>query len=107
MIQQTQHYFYHLKTQWFILFMTFASFLLPLPTSFLPGGLQKNPIEDEYMWIQIVDSNSGWHSHCTFIRNSSIPNVYILDFKIDPWYGKIQQIDYLYFSYYIWIEPQF
>ncbi|UFI00544.1 type II CAAX prenyl endopeptidase Rce1 family protein [Bacillus toyonensis] len=55
MIQQTQHYFYHLKTQWFILFMTFASFLLPLPTSFLPGGLQKNPIEDEYMWIQILD----------------------------------------------------
>lgn len=55
MIQKTQHYFYHSKTQWFILFMTFASFLLPLPTSFLLGGLQKNPIEDEYIWIQIVD----------------------------------------------------
>ncbi|MFJ8219249.1 MULTISPECIES: CPBP family intramembrane glutamic endopeptidase [Bacillus cereus group] len=55
MFQKIQHYFYHLKTLWFILIMTIASFLLPMPTNFLPGGIQKNSIEDEDLWIQIVD----------------------------------------------------
>ncbi|MCC2327065.1 CPBP family intramembrane glutamic endopeptidase [Bacillus wiedmannii] len=55
MIQKIQHYLYHLKAPWFILVMTFASFLLPMPTSFLPGGIQKNPIEDEDLSVQTVD----------------------------------------------------
>ncbi|MDA2157702.1 CPBP family intramembrane glutamic endopeptidase [Bacillus cereus group sp. Bc253] len=55
MIQKIQHYLYHSKAPWFILVMTFASFLLPMPTSFLPGGIQKNPIEDENLSVQIVD----------------------------------------------------
>ncbi|HDR7315592.1 TPA: CPBP family intramembrane metalloprotease, partial [Bacillus cytotoxicus] len=55
MIQKIQHYLYHLKPLWFILIMTLASFLLPMPTSFIPGGIQQNSIEDEGLSIQIVD----------------------------------------------------